>query len=360
VLHPNGMWVLEQLGLAQGTIDIGARIRYLEIMRESSVLRIPFEQVWAGAQQPTVALQRADLHSALVQRALSRHDDLRLRLGCALTGLETGERQAVAHFSDGSTAAYDLVIGADGVGSGVRQAVWPESEVEQLGLLFWRFCASNSIGLPPDVWRTVERSNFSFGFIPLGRDKIHCFVQLVLRGDKPYRPGEEESFLGSKVAASEPVLAEAISARDGAIHVGPALSVRVPSWRRGRCVLLGDAAHALSPTFSQGGSLAMEDALVLAQMLHDSPTIDIALERYEAARAPRVAWATRMATSQINAIRRNRSNRSYAQTDATVATEHLRQMYGPLLSSPLMTANARAGGSAWRGTMQAERVEALT
>src|SRR5690606_2044489 len=67
------------------------------------------------------------------------------------------------------------------------------------------------------------------------------------------------------------------------IHDMPSL----PAWHRGRVVLLGDAAHAVSPSAGQGASLALEDAIVLAKCLRDVAPVESALARYEALRRPR-------------------------------------------------------------------------
>src|SRR5689334_15091072 len=66
VLHPNGMHVLQHLGLAQTVVRQGAPIRYLELLRESGLLRLPLAEVWGGAAQPTIALRRTVLHEILL------------------------------------------------------------------------------------------------------------------------------------------------------------------------------------------------------------------------------------------------------------------------------------------------------
>jgi 2-polyprenyl-6-methoxyphenol hydroxylase-like FAD-dependent oxidoreductase len=104
-------------------------------------------------------------------------------------------------------------------------------------------------------------------------------------------------------------------------------------WGRDTCVLLGDAAHALSPTFSEGGSLALEDAVVLGVALKTFEAVPEALAHFRAERTDRVVWAYRMAQSQVSARRRERTG---VQLDATIATAHLREMYRRL-RQPLLT-----------------------
>ena len=103
--------------------------------------------------------------------------------------------------------------------------------------------------------------------------------------------------------------------------------VKPARWSKGTCVLLGDAAHAVSPTLSEGGSLAMEDALILALALRQSKSIGEAIATYELARRDRVAFSQRMALAQVNSARKRRSN---GNLESGAATLHMRQMYAPL------------------------------
>jgi FAD-dependent urate hydroxylase len=66
--------------------------------------------------------------------------------------------------------------------------------------------------------------------------------------------------------------------------------VTIQSWVKGRVVLIGDAAHATSPNMAQGAAMAMEDALVLAEVLASGQPVAACLAAFEARRAPRVRW----------------------------------------------------------------------
>jgi FAD-dependent urate hydroxylase len=77
---------------------------------------------------------------------------------------------------------------------------------------------------------------------------------------------------------------------DEQLHFGPIEWVDLDTWHAGRVVLIGDAAHAATPHMGEGGSLAIEDALVLAEVLRDAGTVEEALDAYEARRRPRVGW----------------------------------------------------------------------
>jgi 2-polyprenyl-6-methoxyphenol hydroxylase-like FAD-dependent oxidoreductase len=341
VLHPNGMRALSRLGLAEEVRAAGAVLRVMEIVRGDTTLRLPLREVWPDADQPTVAILRPALHDVLV-RDLFEDGGARLRMDHPLPGVDAIASTPRAHFADGSSEAYDLVVGADGVSSALRRALSPEVAPLCTGLLYWRFAAHDVIALGADTWRTFERPEGSFGFIPVGGGKVHCFVQLRREPPSmPCPPGGEEAHLRSVLARWHADLAATIEARCGALHVGFAMMVRPVCWGAGRCVLLGDAAHAVSPTLSEGGSLAMEDGLVLAEQVAGLAAgrtdVDEALALFRTARTEPVLWALRMAAAQVGSMRRSRQ---VYQTDPGVAVQHMRRMYEPLwLTKPAKLAD---------------------
>jgi FAD-dependent urate hydroxylase len=78
--------------------------------------------------------------------------------------------------------------------------------------------------------------------------------------------------------------------RDEQLRVGPIEWVELDRWHSGRVVLVGDAAHAAPPHMGEGGSMAIEDAVVLAEVLRSVDTVEGALEAYVARRRPRADW----------------------------------------------------------------------
>jgi len=289
-------------------------------------------EIWSGAAHPTISILRPALHEILARAAFSvKQNNVHLYMSRCVNRIDTSDTQPRAVFDDGTSKQYDLIVGADGVHSAVRRALVPESPAESTDLLYFRFPALNTIGLPEDTWRTFEREGASYGFIPLANGRLHCFVQLRTT-ENPCPRGSEEEYFEREFCPWDVSLQHALKARCGPLHVGFAYMVRPFSWGKGVCVLLGDAAHAISPTLSEGGSLAMEDALVLALALRRTGSIPEALDIYRSVRHKRVMWSYRMALSQVNSVRRKRP---LLQTDAVVATRHMQQMYEPLRASPL-------------------------
>jgi 2-polyprenyl-6-methoxyphenol hydroxylase-like FAD-dependent oxidoreductase len=332
VLHPNGMTVLEHLGLADEVRAAGNVVRRMELIRGEGRISLSLEDVWDGAAHPTVSILRPALHEILARAALDENRaGVRLRMGCRITAVDMSCDKPTAVFDDGTTGSYDLIVGADGVHSAVRRSLLPDSPAVSTDLLYFRFPARNVVGLPADLWRTFERDDASYGFIPLGENLVHCFVQLRTATNH-CPPNSEEEFFRREFCPWDDALRQALDARLAPVHVGFAYMVRPFSWGRGPCVLLGDAAHAISPTLSEGGALAMEDALILSLALRRATSIPEAIELYRSARQERIMWSHRMALAQVNSLRRPRPR---TQTDSAVATRHMRQMYEPLRANPV-------------------------
>jgi len=136
-----------------------------------------------------------------------------------------------------------------------------------------------------------------FGYVvPSGAtDEVWWFANVPQR--------EEHTPLGDLFAHDAGPAAALIEATD---DIGPSFPIHtvphVRRWQDGRAVLVGDAAHAPSPSSGQGASLAVEDAVVLAQLLRDAPAAKTALAAYERARRERVErivkWAARVNSSK--------------------------------------------------------------
>lgn len=325
VLHPNAVAVLDDLGLAGPVGAAGTRLDRIELVRDTVTLALSLADIWQGLPYPTIAIFRPDLHDILV-RKVKADPRVNLRMGTRVTGVvPLGPRMRV-RLQDDTTEDYDLVVGADGVRSAIRQSLWPAAAATPTGLAYVRFPARYVMALGHHTWRTYEAENSSFGFIPLSNDRVHCFYQF--RADEiTLAPGDEDAFLRARVQGNSAVLEQAMQARCGPYHVGVALMVRPGAWGRDACVLLGDAAHAVPPTLSEGGGLAMEDAFVLARALKNAKSVADAIRHYESCRHDRVAWMYRMGLSQVNARRRGRSAR---QVDPATATRHMREMYSRL------------------------------
>lgn len=151
------------------------------------------------------------------------------------------------------------------------------------GQASWRFVAD---GFPDlDEWRVMLGRGRAFLTVALGQGAVYCYADL--NTSDPIRAGGEE-WRESFSDFADPV--QRLLEQAAQAHFAPIEEVVPPTWSAGRIVLVGDAAHASSPNMAQGAAMAVEDALVLAEMLTDDRPVDEALTSYVQRRRARVAW----------------------------------------------------------------------
>jgi 2-polyprenyl-6-methoxyphenol hydroxylase-like FAD-dependent oxidoreductase len=119
---------------------------------------------------------------------------------------------------------------------------------------------------------------------------------------------------------------------DEQIHCSAIGSLELDRWHDGRVALIGDAAHASSPMMGQGGCMAIEDAVVLAELLEVPPTVEAALDAYTPRRRPRVDWVQAQSDAQGETV-----SLPVAVRDAAIrerGAQAFRDRYAPLLPAP--------------------------
>ena len=290
-LFPNAMRCLDRLGVGDAVRAAGAPLTDNELLdvNGSVSTRFDWRDVWDGDCPLAV-------HRHPLVRILADAVDVPVRLGVGLTGLHSSGEQVEVTLSDGSTKAYDLVVGADGVYSTVRRLAFATAPPRYVGQHYWRGALADPDGALPRHWWVARAPRRFFGLLPLGGDLVYCFGQLGSDEMIRERPEGRLAHARSVFADFPGWSTEALSRfeRDDQLHFGPVHEVVVPSWRAGRVLLIGDAAHACSPIMAQGGAMAFEDALVLSETLGeagDNPEqwADL-LDRFVARRQPRVTW----------------------------------------------------------------------
>lgn len=255
-------------------------------------------------------LKRADLYAALANEALAR--GIRVEYGKKLLDARPEGDGVLATFADGSEATGTMLIGADGVHSAVRRIVDPAAPGPRYqGLLSTGGYASGvEVEVPLGSYEMIFGAHAFFGYVPAPNGEVWWFANLP-QSDEPTTDQRRVSNIAEVRAQLLAAFADdAGPARDlvqATPEIAPLTALHTVStlgrWHRGPIILMGDAAHAPSPTSGQGASLSIEDAAELAWAIRRNDTLTAAFTAFEAARRPRVErivkWASRMNNSKV-------------------------------------------------------------
>lgn len=235
---------------------------------------------------PTVALHRAALHEILLAAA----GPTPIALGTSVEHLASDSTGVDVRFTDGREDRFDLVIGADGLRSKVRSLVFEPRPIVYSGYTCWRLV----VRAPSETvhMREMWGRGLRFGIVPIGSGRVYCFAvanaphgQADPMEDRLARFRKRFSGFGGDV----PAILASLKHPDELIHNDLEELAEGP-WSTGRVVLVGDAAHAMTPNMGQGAAMALEDAAMLVEALTNHATVDRALAEYESRRKPRVRW----------------------------------------------------------------------
>jgi 2-polyprenyl-6-methoxyphenol hydroxylase-like FAD-dependent oxidoreductase len=283
ILQANALRALRQLGLSDACVAVGYPYTVSLHHEEDG-------QLQATRHKPSLldeglpascGILRPALHDLLREAALSA--GVQVRLGITVTTIVDEPDTAHVSFSDGSEGRYALVVGADGIRSHVRSLRFPEAQPPRFtGQGCWRFTLPRAAEVKSAVMYHGRHARLA-GLVPVSPDQMY----LLLLSEEPGNPRLAEADLPRLL-------------NDRLRHFGgliPAAAMQMPApkdiiyrpletqlvsapWHRGRVVLAGDAAHATTPHMAQGASMALEDAVVLADCLDAASTVEQALQCY--------------------------------------------------------------------------------
>lgn len=306
-ISPNGMKVFRALGMEDRISENAFIPEALEMRFGRSgrrVFQIQARQAiierWGA---PYLHLHRADLIETLKTLLQERQPDaVRLNSGCA--GYAQTDAGASVQLDSGEIIAADLVIGADGIHSVIRQQMLGQERPDFTGNVAWRAVVPmeklGDLAPPPTacVWVGKRRHAVTYR---LRGGKLANFVGIVERQGWTAESWTEQGTKADALADFEgwhPIVTNMIEQADA--HYRWALFDRPPlsKWVDGRVALLGDACHPTLPFQAQGAVMAIEDAYLIAKLCADTPSdLDAALKLYFETRLPR--------TSQVQTASRN-------------------------------------------------------
>jgi 2-polyprenyl-6-methoxyphenol hydroxylase-like FAD-dependent oxidoreductase len=291
IQHGNVVREMARLGLLQRYLnrgfsfeDVGQYNSAGELMQRIAGQRL------AGTDYPAnVGISRLELHRVLIEAATD--SGAKLQLGTTVNELQQLDGGVDVTFSDGARRRYDLVVGADGVHSRVRALIFGAQFAPRLtGQSVWR----HNFARVPEVDHlcTFAGPRGNAGLCPLADNLMYMYLTSQEQGTAriplerlPQIFRQRLEPFGGLIAR----LREQITDPDAIVYRQLEVIFVPAPWYRGRVVLIGDAAHATTPHLGQGAGMAVEDAVVLTELLaSDAPVAaqlqQFMLRRYERCR----------------------------------------------------------------------------
>jgi 2-polyprenyl-6-methoxyphenol hydroxylase-like FAD-dependent oxidoreductase len=297
-IAPNGMHVLAEAGLANEMIRRGSIAESIEFFSQSGAPLASINREMAKRfGQPAVNMRRATLNEAILAKA--EREGIKVVFNKRLAGIEDhGDQPVVAHFEDGSSEEGDFLIGADGVHSATRRHVIPGGPMPfDTGLVgfggFVPRALLKAAGAGPSLFMTFGQSGFfGYGYCGSEADGAMCWSTQPGHGiDAATFRAMDQAALRHHLrrfhAGWHAPIPQLLEAMDEIVVTATLDVATLPTWSRGRTLLIGDAAHATSPHAGQGASLALEDALRLAILLQQEPDFRAAFQSFETERRTR-------------------------------------------------------------------------
>lgn len=274
VMAGNAMQIYEKLGIRERIEKAGNKISFLKMTDEKFNLlsAVPLVKLEKKYGVSNIAIHRADLQGILAEEV----GDENIHLAKRLIRIQNGET-ATLTFEDSSVLKADIVIGADGIHSAVRNQLFKPVIIRDTGQLCWRGVLNTEIAekYPQEAYEAWGRGK-RFGIVKISRNKLYWFA-VVNAGM------EMNTTLYELFSEFHPDVLKIISDTDEEqIYENQLRDIKPFSgWHEGNVCLMGDAAHATTPNLGQGACQAVEDAYILAKLFRSDKPVEWIFAEYE-------------------------------------------------------------------------------
>lgn len=285
VVQANFIRAMAKLGIADQAIASGFPYNGLSFqdLQGNEIKQLHGARLAGPAYPSHLGMTRPALHEVLTQAAAA--EGAELRLGTTFTRIEQDDEQVWVEFNDGSRERYDLLIGADGIYSQVRAQVFGRGfKPHYTGQAVWRYNVHRPAAVKSSFFCMGDELPLGkAGFIPLSDTTGYVWLTQAEPDQMRYPTDQLAALFRERLKPCGGVMAELREqiVDSSLVVYRPLEAILMPApWYRGRVVLIGDAAHATTPHLGQGSAQAVEDAVVLGELLPQDKPLPQLLEQY--------------------------------------------------------------------------------
>ncbi|SFC31134.1 FAD-dependent monooxygenase [Pseudoalteromonas denitrificans] len=281
-LPANAMAGFEKLGFKDDILKHAHQVTEVrfekasrKLLSKASLLESPLNI------QPFVALERNNLMTIL-NKGLENN----IQYNRFISTIKQSQNTSRVIFNDGTEKEYDLIIAADGINSDTRKKVFDSPNLLDLKVSNWRFC----IDYPNHKMQPsyLLGKNDLFMFYPISKNRLYCYGQISDPTGEIFELDSKEAMKKVFVHYEQSVQ-NAIFNADTIIK-GQLKSVESREVFKNNVLLIGDALHGCPPSLQQGVGMALEDVLLLAQLIETDLEPNEILNEFKNKRLKRISW----------------------------------------------------------------------
>lgn len=281
IIQPaNALRALDALGVADKCMERGSPYGMVKMFTAYGNFITEVGVPPIGRLPSHNGISRKILHEVLYEEAVAQK--VLFRMGLTAKHIDNLTEKVAVEFTDGTKEEYDLLIGADGVNSKVRKLVFGDYKPHYTGQSVWRY----AFGRPAELetgYMFMGR-NSKVGLIPMTKDRMYMFL-VTAEGEDAKIPEDEliprfKAWLsGYEVPMVKDCIEKIIDPKK--VIYRPLETLLLPApWYKNCVLIIGDGAHATIPQLGQGAGLALEDSIVLAELIQNENSMESVLEKY--------------------------------------------------------------------------------
>ncbi|GAB2497917.1 FAD-dependent monooxygenase [Algoriphagus taiwanensis] len=289
-IQPNAIKVLDWLGVGNLVRESGTLLNQVDI---TNAQLIPFKKTKQEVIQDERGNKIVAIHRATLQKILFEAiPEENIHLGYEFKSLEQKEHQVKISFGEREVLS-DLVIGADGINSKVRESIFSNTSKRFSGQTCWR--GISEIRLPDEFQNAGIESwgkKVRFGFSQVTENQVYWFAVIKASQNGTDNVNTLKTDLKNRFSDFNPWVLNIIENTKAEKIIRSDISdlKRLDKWHKDKVVLVGDAAHATTPSMGQGAGQGIEDAYYLANILAKRNPLEQALNLFESNRREKVDY----------------------------------------------------------------------